>query len=59
MLNEAIAELGDPCITSEINQFRSNAELQDTLNKMLRETQKRVTNINKDLTNVEEVLRTS
>jgi hypothetical protein len=37
-VNEALAEIGDPKLTGEVNRFRGLADIKDTMDKLLRDT---------------------
>ena len=37
MINEAVADLGDPRVVAELNRYRGKAELQETLGDILKE----------------------
>jgi hypothetical protein len=49
-VNDCLADIGDVCITGEVNQFRGYAKLRQTLNGYLMDTQKDVTKVTKDVT---------
>jgi hypothetical protein len=44
-VNEALAEIGDPKLTGEVNRFRGLADIKDTMDKLLRDTTQRVNEI--------------
>jgi hypothetical protein len=44
-VNEALAEIGDPKLTGEVNRFRGLADIKDTMDKLLRDAMQRVNEI--------------
>ena len=48
MINEAVADLGDPRVVAELNRYRGKAELQETLGDILKEARQRVTEVEKE-----------
>jgi hypothetical protein len=42
IVNEAVAEMGDPRIIGEVNRYQGKQELKDTLDKLLRDARQRV-----------------
>ena len=48
MINEAVADLGDPRVVAELNQYRGKAELQETLGDILKEARQRVSEVDKE-----------
>jgi hypothetical protein len=48
IINEAVAEMGDPRIIGEVNRYRGKRELKDTLDKLLRDARQRVNEISKE-----------
>ena len=48
MINEAVADLGDPRVVAELNQYRGKAELQETLGDILKEARHRVSEVEKE-----------
>jgi hypothetical protein len=44
-VNEALAEIGDPKLTGEVNRFRGLADIKDTMDKLLRDATQRVNEI--------------
>jgi hypothetical protein len=55
-INEALANVGDPKLTGEINRLRGSLDLRDTLTSLLRDAQKRVGEIQTELVSVEHTL---
>jgi hypothetical protein len=56
IVNEAVAEMGDPCIIGEVNRYRGKRELKDTLDKLLRDARQRVNEISKEVLTVKNEL---
>ena len=48
VINEAVADLGDPRVVAKLNRYRGKAELQETLGDILREARKRVGDVEKE-----------
>ena len=48
IINEAVADLGDPRVVAELNRYRGKAELQETLGDILKEAWKRVADVEKE-----------
>ena len=48
MINEAVADLGDPRVVAELNWYRGKAELQETLGDILKEARQRVSEVEKE-----------
>ena len=48
VINEAIADLGDPQVVVEVNHYRGKKDLHETLGDMQREAQKRLTDIERE-----------
>ena len=53
VVNEALAEIGDPRLTGEVNQYRGLADVKDTLDKLMREATQRVNEIMREAVVVE------
>jgi hypothetical protein len=56
IMNEVVAEMGDPRIIGEVNRYRGKRELKDTLDKLLRDTRQHVNEISKEALAVENEL---
>jgi hypothetical protein len=56
IINEAVAEMGDPRIIGEVNRYRGKRELKDTLDKLLHDARQRVNEISKEAMAVENEL---
>ena len=48
MINEAVADLGDPQVVAKLNWYWGKAELQETLGDILKEARQRVTEVEKE-----------
>ena len=48
MINEAVADLGDPRVVAELNRYRGKAEIQETLGDILKDARKRVADAEKE-----------
>ena len=48
MINEAVADLGDPQVVAKINRYWGKAELQETLGDILKEARQRVSEVEKE-----------
>ena len=48
MINEAVADLGDPRIVAELNWYRGKADIQETLGDILKDARKRVMDAKKE-----------
>jgi hypothetical protein len=44
-VNEALAEIGDPKLTGEVNRFRGLADIKDTMDKLLRDATQHINEI--------------
>jgi hypothetical protein len=53
LINEAIADLGDPRIIGEVNRLRGKMELKDTLGKMLKDLNHQADQVNRELIQTE------
>ena len=53
MINEAVADMGDPRIVGEVNRLRGKMEIKDTLDKLYREAHHRVDEITREALAVE------
>ena len=53
VVNEALAEIGDPRLTGEVNQYRGLADVKDTLDKLMREATQQVNEIMQEAVVVE------
>jgi hypothetical protein len=56
IINEAVAEMGDPHIIGEVNHYRGKRELKDTLDKLLHDVRQCVNEISKEAMAVENEL---
>jgi hypothetical protein len=56
IVNEAVAEMGDPRIIGEVNRYQGKRELKDTLDKLLRDARQHVNEISKEALAVENEL---
>ena len=52
-INMALAQINDPKYHGEVNRYRGLSDLQDTLERLMREAQGRVMEVMKELVNVE------
>ena len=59
LINEAIADMADPCIIGEVNRLRGKMELKDTLDKLRRDVQHRLDEIMKEYLIVQQDLTTT
>ena len=59
IVDEAIANLGDPWVVVEVNCYRGKRDLHTTLGDMLREEQKHITDIEKEFLIVQKDLEDS
>ena len=48
IVNEAVADLGDPQVVAELNQYRGKADIQETLGDILKDARKRVVDAEKE-----------
>ena len=48
MINEAVADLGDPRVVAKLNRYRGKAELQETLGDILKDARKQVADVEKE-----------
>ena len=48
VINEAVADLGDPRVVAELNRYQGKAELQETLGDILKDARKRVMEVKKE-----------
>jgi hypothetical protein len=56
IINEAVAEMGDPRIIGEVNRYRGKRDPKDTLDKLLRDMRQRINEISKEALAVENEL---
>ena len=52
-INMVLAQINDPKYHGEVNRYRGLSDLQDTLEKLMKEAQGRVMEVMKELVNVE------
>ena len=48
IVNEAVADLGDPRVVAKLNRYRGKADIQDTLGDILKDARKRVADAEKE-----------
>ena len=53
LVDEAVADLGDPRVVAELNRYRGKADVQETLGDILKDARKRVVDAEKEYLTVQ------